>query len=62
MKNNNDRKSEIRKAINLLGWFVVGTRIKNKEDRAIFKELGEEFHANNKIKEDKILEENHIIF
>lgn len=57
-----ERIKEIQKAIKLLGWVEVGSRVRSKEDQAIFAELGEEFRATRRANDDKILEKHHIKF
>jgi len=57
-----ERVKEIGKAIGLLGWSAVSERLRSSEDRAIFDELGQEFLASDKARQDKILENHHIKF
>lgn len=56
------RKEEIQKAIKLVGWAEVLTRIKDQGDREIFNELMKEISDQRRVETDKILKKNGISF
>jgi hypothetical protein len=57
-----ERKKEIRKAIELIGWTATFERVKTEEDKTIMKELSQEFKLKFKKRDNAALKKAGISF
>ncbi len=59
---NSEREKQIKKSIELIGWFETSSRIKTLVDRVILNRLSEEDYVERQTKEDAMLKKQGISF